>query len=198
MSDASLILASASPRRRELLARVGIEHRVIPADIDESVRAGEAAVPYAQRVALDKARTVSERHPDAPVLAADTVVAIDGNLLGKPTSAEHARRMIAQLSGRTHRVTTAIAFAAGSDMVARTVTTEVDMRRACDTELDDYVLSGEWQGKAGGYAVQGIAAVFVQCVRGSITNVIGLPLAEVVDVLQAHGIDTRLDRGVPA
>jgi septum formation protein len=195
-----LILASASPRRRELLARVGVAFDVEPAAVDETAAAGEGAIAYAVRVAADKAGAVAAAHPSRWVLAADTVVEIDGDILGKPEDDADARRMIARLAGRVHRVTTAFAIR-GPGGVARAgaVTSDVSMRAATGAELDGYVASGEWRGKAGGYAVQGIAAALVDRVDGSITNVIGLPLAEVVVALAEVGAPgARLDRGEPA
>mgnify|MGYP003636840069 CR=1 FL=1 len=179
----TLILASASPRRKELLARVGIVTRVIPADIDESVLPNEDVVVYALRVAGDKAHAVAAQNPGQWVLAADTIVEQGGEALGKPKDAAEARSMLTRLRGGVHRVTTAMALQrAGDDAEAhsKSVTTEVHMRTFSEQELEHYLEGGEWQGKAGAYAVQGMAAAFVTEVRGSISNVIGLPLAEVV------------------
>ncbi|RMH39447.1 MAG: septum formation protein Maf [Deltaproteobacteria bacterium] len=195
-----LILASASPRRRELLARAGVAVQVAPADIDECAAAGEDAVSYARRIAAAKADAVAARHPGRWVLAADTVVEVDGDLLGKPADTGEARAMLARLAGRSHRVTTAYRLR-GPDGAAHDghVTTEVVMRPLSPREIDEYVASGEWRGKAGGYAVQGIAAAIVREVRGSITNVVGLPLAEVVELLsRAGGPRADLSQGVAA
>ena len=192
-----LILASASPRRRQLLERVGIPTRVVPADIDETPHDGEAAVSYALRLACDKARTVLALHPDSSVLAADTVVEVNDAILGKPVSGEHARQLLGRLLGTEHRVTTAFAVRGSGIDHEQAVTTDVVMRSARPSELDDYIACGEWQGKAGGYAVQGIAAAFVCSVRGSITNVIGLPLAEVLAALAAAGVHPNYRKGMP-
>lgn len=195
-----LILASASPRRRELLARVGIAVQVVPAHVDETVLPGEPAIPYAQRVAADKARAVAAARPGRWLLAADTVVEIGGEILGKPETPEQARAMVARLLGAEHRVSTAfVVLGPDAPAVDRVVTTSVRMRAAAAAELDEYIAGGEWRGKAGGYAVQGMAAALVTRVDGSITNVIGLPLAEVLEELAARAIATpRYTRGVPA
>lgn len=195
-----LILASASPRRRELLERVGVAVEVSPAQVDESPRPKEEAVAYAGRIAAAKADAVAAGAPDRWVLAADTVVEVDGALLGKPADEVHAGRMLARLCGQTHRVTTAYAVRGpGGCSADGHVTTEVDLRRPSRAEISAYLASGEWRNKAGAYAVQGIAAALVTSVRGSITNVIGLPLSEVIeelDRLGAPGAD--FGRGVPA
>jgi septum formation protein len=192
-----LILASASPRRRELLQRIGFEISVQPADVDESTLPGETATSYAARVSALKADALAA---DAWVLAADTVVEIDGAILGKAADERDARAMLERLLGRDHRVTTAFSIRGpGGVSVDRLVTTEVTMRTASAQELDGYVAAGEWRGKAGAYAVQGMAAAFVTGVQGSITNVIGLPLSEVVEALAAAGAATPdYRRGAPA
>jgi septum formation protein len=195
-----LILASASPRRRELLARVGIDVEVVPADVDETSPPGEPAAACAVRLAGSKAHAVASRAPGRWVLAADTVVEIDGDLLAKPADPAEAAVMLRRLSGRTHRVVTGFALVgpSGAAPVLRAVTTEVDLRHIADRDVAGYVASGEWRGKAGGYAVQGIAAAFVVAIRGSITNVVGLPLAEVlVELERAGAAHPDLGRGDP-
>jgi len=192
-----LILASASPRRRELLERVGVPIAVRPADVDETVHPGEAPLDYVRRVAAAKADAAAA--PGAWVLAADTIVEIDGRILGKAADDDEARAMLRALRGRRHRVTTAVALRGPGGARDEVVTSDVVMVDASDADLDDYVASGEWRGKAGAYAVQGIAAALVAEVHGSITNVIGLPLAEVVALLRAAGAPApRFRDGRPA
>jgi septum formation protein len=190
-----LILASASPRRRELLARAGVPFAVVAADVDEDVLPGERPLTYGARVARAKAQAVAALHPDALVLAADTVVTLDGAVHGKAATPAEARAMLDTLAGRTHLVATAVCLWRRVDFV---VTTEVDMRRPSAAELDAYVRSEEWRGKAGAYAIQGIGAALVRGIRGSYTNVVGLPLCEVLEALAAAGVPSALERGSPA
>jgi septum formation protein len=193
-----LILASASPRRRELLERVGLVFTVEPADADETRRPGEPAGPYAARVAAEKAHVVARRRPEAAVLAADTTVVLDGDVLGKAADEGEARAMLTRLSGRVHVVTTAVALLVpGAAERSFAAHTQVEFRALGSRELDGYVASGEWRGKAGAYAVQGIGAALVRAVRGSYTNVVGLPLVEVLEALAAAGVaQAELARGV--
>jgi septum formation protein len=187
----SILLASASPRRRELLERIGISFEVLPADVDESVLPGEDAVTYATRVASAKAQRISALHPERWVLAADTVVEVSGDPMGKAADRKEAEAMLRSLRGKGHRVTTAVALCrsgADAEQECQAVTTEVMMREFSEEELQDYLEATEWQGKAGAYAVQGMAAAFVTEVRGSISNVIGLPLSEVVELLAKLGV----------
>jgi septum formation protein len=188
---ADLVLASASPRRRELLERLGLKVIVAPAEVDETPIPGEAARVYTQRLAGEKCDAAVARLDGSlaglPVLAADTTVALGGALFGKPADAGEAATMLAKLAGRHHEVTTAYRVRHGQTVVDRTVTTRVTFRLIAPAEIDAYVASGEWEGKAGGYAIQGIAAVFAAELRGSLTNVIGLPLAEVIADLRAAG-----------
>lgn len=185
-----LILASASPRRRELLERIGLALEVLPADLDESVQPGEAAGDYARRIADAKCDAVAggaAAGRTLAVLAADTTVVVDGDILGKPADDAAGRAMLARLAGRRHEVLTAYTIRFDGRRLARAVTTVVSVRALQPAEIDAYVASGEGRDKAGGYAVQGIAAAFVTELRGSLTNVIGLPLAEVLADLQALG-----------
>lgn len=187
-TDPDLVLASASPRRRELLERIGLRLRVAPVDLDETPRPGESPRPYAQRLAAEKCAAVAARlGEELPVLAADTVVVLEGAIFGKPADANEAAAMLGRLSGRRHEVITAYHIRHRGTAVERAVTTAVTFRLLSPAEVEAYVASGEWQGKAGGYAVQGIAALFATELRGSLTNVIGLPLAEVVADLRAAG-----------
>lgn len=193
-----LILASASPRRRELLARIGVETVVRPSDVDETQHAGESPLAYVRRVAAAKA-VACARDVDAFVLAADTIVEIDGVVLGKAADETEAASMLRRLVGRTHRVTTAVCLLGPLGSRELEVTSEVDMVAAAEDDIAAYVASGEWRGKAGAYAVQGIAAALVSAVRGSITNVIGLPLAEVAALLRESGAaEVDLRRGQPS
>ncbi|MGE0551529.1 MAG: nucleoside triphosphate pyrophosphatase [Kofleriaceae bacterium] len=197
-----LVLASASPRRRELLVRVGMRVEVRAVEIDERAHEGESPVDYVMRLARDKARAVT-RHASEWVLAADTTVTLDGMILGKAESSKEASKMLRWLSGRTHQVLTAFALIGqrGEQTVVRegVVTTDVTMIELADSTLADYVASGEWQGKAGAYAIQGIAAALVREIRGSVTNVIGLPLAEVLSALRdADGPLPQFAAGTPS
>ncbi len=200
--SATLLLASESPRRRELLQRVGLLLEVRAADVDETVHGGEAAAAYVMRVARAKA-AATQRRPDEWVLAADTTVTLEGQILGKADTPEEAAKMLRWLAGRTHQVITAFILVGERDgqPVIRDglVGTEVELVDLDAGTLADYVASGEWKGKAGAYAIQGIAAAFVKAVRGSVTNVIGLPLAEVLIALrEAGGPSPRLAAGTPA
>ena len=195
----ALILASASPRRRELLERLGFRLQVEPGDVDETWHSGEEAAAYAARIAGDKSSAVRARFPNRWVLAADTVVILDGSVLGKAATPGEAREMIRSLQGRTHVVATAYVVCGPSADVRQTVQTEVALTELSDAAVDEYVATGEWKGKAGAYAVQGIAAAYVSAVRGSITNVIGLPLAEVIASLrECGGPGPMFDRAIPA
>jgi septum formation protein len=195
ITDASpLVLGSASPRRRDLLATAGIPFAVRAASADESAREGEAPERYLERVVLAKLDAVRalELGPAAGVLVADTiVVAPDGAVLGKPADEPEGRAMIERLSGATHTVRTRFVLAGalphGAPVHAETVTTRVTFRTVSAVEVHAYVASGEGKDKAGGYAAQGRAAVFVERIDGSYTNVVGLPLCEVVVALRALG-----------
>ena len=184
-----LVLASASPRRLELLAQIGLTPDLIdPAEIDETPQPGETARLLALRLARAKAQAVAVRRPDAVVLAADTVVAVGRRLLGKPDDAADAKRMLALLSGRAHRVLSAVAVAApGGRLAARLSETRVRFKRLTDAEVDAYLAGGEWAGKAGAYGVQGAAGAFVIALNGSYTGVVGLPLYETRALLVGLG-----------
>jgi septum formation protein len=197
-----LLLASASPRRRELLERIGVAIEVHPADVDERAQDGESPEAYVARIARAKAIAIARRS-DLWVLAADTTVTLDGAILGKAESPEEATKMLRWLSGRTHQVLTAFVLVGERD--GRTcvreglVSSDVAMVDLDAPTLADYVASGEWRGKAGAYAIQGIGAALVREVRGSVTNVVGLPLAEVVAALREVGApQPRLAAGTPA
>jgi septum formation protein len=184
-----LVLASASPRRRDLLALVGLSPDLVdPADIDEGARAGELPGALVMRLAREKAGAVAKRHAKNFVLAADTVVACGRRALPKPADADAARACLALLSGRRHRVHTGIAVVApdGAER-ARLVTTRVRFKRLAPAEVEAYLASGEWRGKAGGYAIQGRAGGFVIDISGSCSNVVGLPLYETRALLGGLG-----------
>jgi nucleoside triphosphate pyrophosphatase len=184
-----LVLASSSPRRRELLAQIGIVPDAIdPADIDERPLPRELPMPHAARLAAEKARLVAARHPGAFVLGADTVVACGRRILPKAETEAQARACLAQLSGRRHRVHGGIALATPKGaLIGRSVTTIVAMKRLTAREIEAYVASEEWRGKAGGYAIQGIAARFIRGIAGSYSNVVGLPLFETGALLEGQG-----------
>lgn len=181
-----LVLASQSPRRREMLAALGFTLEVRPADVDESVLPGEPARDYALRLAREKARAVGPA--DAPIVAADTAVVVDGEILGKPLDDDDARRMLRALSGRGHEVLSAVCVRNGDVELAEAVVSAVVLEPLTDTFIDWYVASGEPRDKAGAYAVQGIAGAVVRRVEGSVTNVIGLPLAETLALLARAGV----------
>ncbi len=183
------VLASSSPRRRDLLVQVAITPDLIdPADIDERPLPQELPLRHAERLAAEKARIVAQRHPDAFVLGADTVVACGRRILPKAETIDQARRCLELLSGRRHRVHGGIALVTPQGKLAqRHVTTIVAMKRLMPREIDDYLAGGEWRGKAGGYAIQGFAARFVREIIGSYSNVVGLPLFETVALLEGQG-----------
>ncbi len=190
MLTRELVLASGSARRREMLADLGLRLTVEAADIDETPRAAEAPEAYVRRLAREKAAAVAARQGGARfVLGADTSVILDGEIFGKPADDADAARMLARLSGRVHAVTTGYALAIpGGTVVDGCVITAVSFRPLQDAEIRWYVATGEPRDKAGAYAIQGRAAHFVTGVDGSVSNVIGLPLAEVVELLRAHGL----------
>jgi septum formation protein len=183
-----LRLASASPRRRQLLDLIGVPHVVTPADIDETPRAAEPADLYVMRLAREKAEAVWVHHQDLPVLAADTTVVVDSEILGKPESESDAHAMLGKLSGREHLVFTGIALRTEHAVnvgISRTLVTFAPLAPA---QIRAYWQSGEPQGKAGAYAIQGLGAVFVSNISGSYTGVMGLPLYETAAMLRAHGV----------
>jgi len=184
-----LVLASASPRRIELLAQVGIApDRIVPADIDETPLKGETPPRLAERLARTKAETVAAAEPKAFVLAADTVVAVGRRLLEKPADEAEARRFLTLLSGRNHRVFTGVSLKApGRDTAVRVVETRVSLKPLSDDEITGYLATGDWRGKAGGYAIQGPAGAFVRRIVGSHPAVMGLPLYETVQLLRGAG-----------
>ncbi|MFM9890153.1 MAG: Maf family protein [Rickettsiales bacterium] len=185
MDTPPLILASASPRRLQLLALVGITPaQIVPADIDETPRPGELPAAYVHRVACSKAQKIATLHPDATVLAADTVVALGRRILPKAEDAETATQCLQQLSGRRHRVMTCVCVIRDDKMRSKTVMSVVRFSRLSASDIADYLASGEWSGKAGGYAIQGRAAMFIPFISGSHSNIVGLPLHETAKLLR--------------
>ncbi|MCE2739821.1 MAG: Maf family protein [Rhodobacter sp.] len=183
-----LILGSASPRRRDLLAQLGLTpDAVIPPEIDETPRKGELPRPYCARLAREKAAAVPVAGPDDVVLCADTVVALGRRILGKPADAGEAAAFLTALGGRRHQVITAVAVRRGDRVWLRESVSAVKMKRLSDAELNSYLDSGEWMGKAGGYAIQGRAGAFIPWISGSFTGIVGLPLAETAALLAAAG-----------
>jgi septum formation protein len=199
VSGARLILASASPRRRDLLRQIGIEADLVAAAmIDESPHPGEAPPALARRLAGAKAAAVASDHGDAFVLAADTVVACGRRCLPKASARDEARRCLELLSGRRHRVHTGVCLVPpGGQPRQRLVSTTVSFKRLEGAEIEAYLECGEWRGKAGAYAIQGRAAVFVRRLNGSYSNVVGLPLHEVAALLGGLGypVTKALARG---
>ncbi len=183
-----LVLGSSSPRRLELLAQIGLYPAdVRPPDIDETPVSGETPHRYCSRIASAKAAAVDIAQHEV-VLAADTTVALGRRILGKPADAEEAAEFLAQLAGRRHSVISSIAIRDRDRSVARTVRSVVRMRQLTPSEVADYVASGEWQGKAGGYGIQGRAEAFIPWIRGSYSAIVGLPLSETVTALRSFGI----------
>lgn len=184
----SLVLASQSPRRRDLLAQIGVTPSAIaPADIDESPLSGEEPRMYAERLAREKAAAIAPEFPEQLILAADTVVACGRRILPKAEDEATARACLKLLSGRRHQVISGISLILpGGRQLAKTVVTTVAFKRLSPTDTERYIASGEWDGKAGGYAIQGLAATFVRFLSGSYSNVVGLPLFEVGGWLEAH------------
>lgn len=182
-----LVLGSGSPRRKELLAQMGLVPDLIqPPDIDEDPRKGELPRPYALRLAQEKALAVPAG-PEDVVLCADTTVALGRRILGKPADAGEAAAFLTALGGRRHQVITAIAVRKGDRMLSRESLSTVKMKRLSDAELNAYLASGEWQGKAGGYGIQGLAGAFIPWISGSFTGIMGLPVAETAALLTAIG-----------
>ena len=192
----TVILASQSPRRRELLTLVGITHVVSPADIDESVMPDELPVPHCERLARAKAHVLAERHSDAVVIAADTIVVLDGDILGKPRDAADARAMIARLSGRTHTVFTAMAVARGGRTESAVEEVAVTFRVLSAEDIAEYVATGEPMDKAGAYGIQGYGATIVERIDGDYFSVMGLGLRRLVALLERVGLRYDFAEGV--
>lgn len=194
MSALRVILASASPRRRDLLDLIGIKHEVIPANIDESIRGGESPREHAERLAREKASAVAGRDPnviaigDLVAVGADTIVLIDGKILGKPANSVDAGTMLRLLSGRVHTVVTAVAVARGGKVCSGVEEVSVKFRKLSDDEIDAYIATGEPMDKAGAYGIQGFGATIVERIEGDYFAVMGLPLVRLVSLLREVGV----------
>ena len=186
-----LILASKSPRRSELLEQAGLTFSVIPSDVDESMVAVSSPDSYVISLAESKALDISQRHPAAWVIGADTIVLIDGKILGKPASINEAHDMLQRLSGKTHQVLTGycICCQKKNRVFSETAKTDVRFKKLNDAEINWYIQTGEPFDKAGAYAIQGLGAVFVESIQGSYSGVVGLPLCETAQLLSRFGID---------
>ncbi|WP_120500755.1 nucleoside triphosphate pyrophosphatase [Roseovarius sp. EL26] len=182
-----LILGSGSPRRRDLLAQIGVvADEIRPPEIDETPHKGELPRPYCIRMAAEKAQAITLNAGEV-VLSADTTVALGRRILGKPEDANEATRFLRAMSGRRHSVITAVAVRTSDRLWQRDVVTAVKMKRLSDEELNSYLATNDWQGKAGGYGIQGPAGAFVPWIQGSFTSVVGLPITETAALLQAAG-----------
>jgi septum formation protein len=187
----NVVLASASPRRRELLTLIGIEHSVVPSNFDETMQPGEEPLGHALRLAMQKAGAVAGAHPDAVVIGADTVVVLDGEVLGKPSTTAAAGGMLRALNGRTHTVITAVAVAYGGAVRRGAEQVAVTFRRLDDDEVEAYVATGEGMDKAGAYGIQGFGATIVERIEGDYFAVMGLPLVRLVGLLREVGVRYR-------
>lgn len=190
MPDIQFYLASASPRRKQLLEQLGLRFEVVPADVDETPRPGEAPRDYVGRIARLKAEAAAARlgHPGLPVLAADTAVVLDGDILGKPKDREDALRMLARLSGRAHQVLSSVALWRAGSLEAALSESRVRFRALSQAEAEAYWQSGEPRDKAGAYGIQGLGGMFVEHLDGSYSGVMGLPLSETAALLQKAGV----------
>ncbi len=183
----AFILGSGSPRRLDLLAQLGVQPDAIRApDIDETPLKGELPLPYCSRIARQKAEAVQAEQDDI-VLCADTTVALGRRILGKPVDAGEAAEFLFALSGRRHRVITSVAVRRGDRVWQKDVTSQVKLKRLSDVEVNAYLATNDWQGKAGAYAIQGLAGAFIPWISGSFTAIVGLPLCETAALLQAAG-----------
>ncbi|HEX9128610.1 MAG TPA: Maf family protein [Gemmatimonadaceae bacterium] len=188
MSGCRVVLASASPRRRDLLDLIGIAHDVRPANIDETMRPREAPRRYAERLAREKASAIATRDPDLITIGADTVVVINRKVLGKPADANDAARMLRTLSGREHTVITAVAVSRGRKLRSAIEEVRVKFRRLRDDEIDAYIAMGEPMDKAGAYGIQGYGATIVERIEGDYFAVMGLPLVRLVGLMRDVGV----------
>lgn len=185
-----LVLASASPRRKQLLEQIGVSCQIRPVDICEAVQPGESPHAYVERLALEKALTCMDllNRSEVVVLGSDTAVVVDDHILGKPVDEEDAVRMLSQLSGRTHQVMTSVGLVSTTQKQVEVVVTDVRFREISEAEIRAYWQTGEPVDKAGSYGIQGLAAVFVEQMKGSYSAVVGLPLAETAQMLSKAGV----------
>ncbi len=186
--DIRVILASRSPRRRELLTLIGIPHQVAPADLDEGILPGEGVLQHVERLARGKALAIAEDYPAATVIGSDTIVVLDGDILGKPADRQEAARTLRRLSGRTHVVHTAVAVARAGRLVSGVESVEVTFRHLNEDQIAAYVATDEPMDKAGAYGIQGYGAVIVERVNGDYFAVMGLPLGRLVGLLDEVGV----------
>jgi septum formation protein len=188
MSECRVVLASGSPRRHELLNLVGIPHEVRPANIDETLRPRETPLRLAERLAREKASAIATRDSNLITIGADTIVVVNRKILGKPASVDQAAAMLRQLSGREHKVVTAVAVSRGKKLRSAVEEVRVRFRKLRDDDIDAYIATGEPMDKAGAYGIQGYGATIVECVDGDYFSVMGLPLARLVGLLRDVGI----------
>ena len=198
MSECRVVLASGSPRRHELLNLVGIAHEVRPANIDETLRPRETPHRHAERLAREKASAIATRDPNLVTIGADTIVVVNRKILGKPASVEQAATMLRQLSGREHKVVTAIAVSRGKKLRSAVEEVRVRFRTLRAEEIEGYIATGEPMDKAGAYGIQGYGATIVECVNGDYFSVMGLPLARLVGLLRDVGIRYRFGEPLTA
>jgi septum formation protein len=191
VSDCRVVLASGSPRRRDLLNLIGISHDVRPANIDETMRPREAPRRHAERLAREKASAIAVRDPDLIVIGADTVVVINRKVLGKPADAADAARMLGMLSGREHTVVTAVAVSRGRKLRSAVEEVRVKFRRLREDEIEAYIATGEPMDKAGAYGIQGFGATIVERIEGDYFAVMGLPLGRLVGLMRDVGVKYR-------
>jgi septum formation protein len=188
VSECRVVLASASPRRRQLLNLIGIAHEVQPANIDETMRPRETPRRHAERLAREKASAIAKRDPDLITIGADTIVVVNRKVLGKPRDGDDAARMLALLSGREHMVTTAVAVSRGKKLRSAVEEVRVRFRRLRDDEIEAYIATGEPMDKAGAYGIQGYGATIVERIEGDYFAVMGLPIVRLVGLLRDVGV----------
>jgi septum formation protein len=194
MSDFRVVLASGSPRRRELLKLVGIDHEVRPSNIDETMHPGETPRAHAERLAREKATAVADADARTITIAADTIVVVDGEVLGKPADAQVAARMLRMLSGRDHTVLTAVAVSRAGELRSSVEEVGVRFRHLDEGEIETYIATGEPMDKAGAYGIQGFGATIVERVEGDYFAVMGLPLVRLVTLLEEVGVTYKFGR----